>query len=86
MLRPTGSNWRRAWHRALKTIDHPTIRLYDCRHAAATTWIQAGVPLGETAKRLGHTVQTLTTTYIGALKGNEQQANEMIEKVIGINR
>ena len=33
---PTPSNWSRAWHRALRSIDHPPLRIYDCRHAAAT--------------------------------------------------
>jgi integrase len=53
--RPTPSNWTRAWHRALRSIGQPTLRVYDCRHAAATTWLQAGVPLGEATRRLGHT-------------------------------
>lgn len=33
--RPAVSNWTRAWHRALRSIDHPSLRLCDCRHAAA---------------------------------------------------
>jgi integrase len=38
------------------------MRVYDCRHACATTWLRAGVPLGEVARRLGHSVETLVTT------------------------
>ncbi len=38
--RPTASNWSRAWHRALRSIGHPPLRVYDCRHAAATTWLK----------------------------------------------
>ena len=57
--RPSQSNWGRAWHRSLESIGHPPLRVYDCRHAAATTWLRVGVPLGETARRLGHSVQTL---------------------------
>lgn len=78
--RPTASNWTRAWHRALRSIGHPTLRIYDCRHAAATTWLQAGVPLGEAARRLGHGVETLVSTYVGALAGDEQISNERIER------
>ncbi len=78
--RPTASNWRRAWHRALGSIGEPTLRIYDCRHAAATTWLQAGVPLGEVARRLGHSVETLVSTYVGALAGDEEIANERIER------
>ena len=47
--RPSSSNWGRAWHRALRSIDHEPLRLYDCGHAAATTWLNAGVPLGDVA-------------------------------------
>ncbi len=80
--RPTSSNWRRAWHRALRSIDHETLRLYDCRHAAATTWLSAGVPLGETARRLGHSIEVLVSTYVGALAGDVESSNELIDKVL----
>ena len=78
--RPSGSNWRRAWHLALTKIGHELLRPYDCRHFAATTWLHAGVPLGETARRLGHSVETLVSTYIGALKGDETAANGLIDR------
>ncbi len=78
--RPATSNWRRAWHRALQSIDHPTLRLYDCRHAAATTWLAAGVPLGEVARRMGHSVDVLVSTYVGALRGDAEAANTMIDR------
>ena len=80
--RPTGSNWTRAWHRALAAIDHGPLRVYDCRHAAATTWLMAGVPLGEVARRLGHSVETLVSTYVGALVGDEALANARIDEVL----
>ena len=59
------------------------MRIYDCRHAAATTWLRAGVPLGEVAKRLGHSVETLVSTYVGALDGDETLANKGIDAVLG---
>jgi integrase len=80
--RPTLSNWGRAWQRALRSIDQPPLRVYDCRHAAATTWLRAGVPLGEAARRLGHSVETLVSTYVGALVGDEELANERIDAVL----
>ena len=80
--RPTASNWSRAWHRVLDEIGQPRLRLYDCRHAAATTWLSAGVPLGETARRLGHSVEVLVSTYVGALTGDEATANKSIDTVI----
>jgi integrase len=77
--RPSTSNWGRAWHRAVASIGQPPLRVYDCRHAAATTWLRAGVPLGETARRLGHSVETLVSTYVGALEGDEELGNQRIE-------
>ena len=75
--RPTSSNWSRALQRALATVGRPSMRIYDCRHAAATTWLRAGVPLGEVAKRMGHSVETLVSTYVGAC----QQA-----QLVGVRR
>lgn len=79
---PTRSNWGRAWHRALERVGVAPLRVYDCRHAAGTTWLKAGVPLGEVASRLGHSVETLVSTYVGALKGDEAVANARIDAVL----
>lgn len=81
--RPTASNWARSWQRALRTIGHPSLRVYDCRHAAATTWLRAGVPLAEIARRLGHSVEILVSTYVGVIEGDEYLANERIDAVLG---
>lgn len=80
--RPAHSNWSRAWHRAVRSVGHEPLRVYDCRHAAATTWLRAGVPLGEVAARMGHSVETLVSTYVGALNGDEELANERIDAVL----
>ncbi len=80
--RPTQSNWGRALKRGLAAVEHDPIRVYDCRHAAATTWLRAGVPLGEVARRLGHSVETLVSTYVGALEGDEAIANDRIEQAL----
>ena len=77
--RPSGSNWARAWHRALLSVGQKPMRVYDCRHAAATTWPRAGMPLAETARRLGHSVETLVSTYVGALDDEEHTANQRID-------
>ncbi len=83
--RPTSSNWSRSLRRALEKIDRPPMRIYDCRHAAATTWLTAGVPLGQVAKRMGHSVETLVSTYVGALDGDETVANTRIDAILGKN-
>jgi len=48
------------------------------------TWLQAGAPLGEVARRLGHSVETLVSTYVGALVGDESLANSKIEAAISV--
>jgi len=56
------------------------MRIYDCRHAAATTtWLRAGMPLAETERRLGQSVETPVSTYIGALDVEEHIANQRID-------
>jgi len=80
---PARSNWSRAWQRALRETGQGPLRVYDCRHAAATTWLKAGAPLGEVARRLGHSVETLVTTYVGALAEDESLANARIAEVLG---
>ncbi len=82
--RPSGSNWVRALHRACRNAGQREMRVYDCRHAAATTWLRAGVPLGEVAKRMGHSVETLVSTYVGALDGDEAMANDRIDASLGL--
>ena len=84
--RPSWSNWARALQRALATDGAPPMRVYDCRHAAATTWLRAGVPLGEVARRMGHSVETLVSTYVGALEGDEALANDRIDAVLAGER
>lgn len=81
--RPSASNWGRAWHRALAAVGQEPLRIYDCRHAAATTWLRAGVPLAETARRLGHSVETLVANYVGALDDEEHIGNTRIESILG---
>ncbi|MGH9271207.1 MAG: tyrosine-type recombinase/integrase [Ilumatobacteraceae bacterium] len=80
--RPTSSNWARALQRALRALGRPSMRVYDCRHAAATTWLRAGVPLGDVAKRMGHSVETLVSTYVGAIEGDEDLANQRIDAAL----
>ena len=50
---------------------------------AATAWLQAGIPLGEAARRLGHSVETLVSTYVGALDDEQHLANQRIEAMLG---
>jgi len=80
--RPGQQNWARALKRALALVDHEPLRVYDCRHAAATTWLRAGVPLGEVARRMGHSVDTLVANWVGALDTDEEIGNAKIEALL----
>jgi integrase len=84
--RPAPSNWSRTVHRAYRKVGHPPLRIYDCRHAAATTWLRAGVPLGEVSRRLGHSVETLVSTYVGALQGDDIAADKLIDATLATTR
>jgi integrase len=80
--RPSRSNWSRALKRACENASHPRVRVYDFRHANATMMLKAGVPLAEAARRLGHSVETLVSTYIGAMDGDDTEANALIDAVL----
>ncbi len=81
--RPTPSNWGRTLKRACTKVGREPMRVYDCRHACATAWLRAGVPLGEIARRLGHSVETLVSIYVGALDGDDLAANKLIDAAMG---
>jgi integrase len=72
----------RSWHRAPSTIGHPPLCVYDRHHAAATMWLSSGLPLGDAARRLGHSVDTLVSHYVGALQDEEDAGNAKIERFL----
>lgn len=57
-------------------------RPYDLRHAAVSSWIAAGVPLPEVARRAGHTVQMLMAVYAKVIYGTGDQMNKRIERFL----
>jgi integrase len=57
----------------------PHMRIYVCRHAAATTWLRAGV-----GSRLGHSVDALVSTYVGTINGDDEVANTRIETALAV--
>jgi len=75
----TTSNWGRAWRAARGDADW---RLYDLRHACATTWLAAGVPIGTVARRMGHSPDVLLRVYAGSLAGDDEIANERIDHLL----
>lgn len=77
---PDAGTWGDAVHRGCRVAGWPEIRPYDMRHACATTWLGAGVKLGETARRMGHSVEVLVRVYAGALEGDDLDANRRIDE------
>ncbi len=78
--------WRRARPFGLPPVqvNSPLAgRPYDLRHAAVSSWIAAGVPLPEIARRAGHTVSMLTTVYAKVIYGSGDDMNKRIARFLG---
>jgi integrase len=58
-------------------------RPYDLRHAAASLWLNAGVPATEVARRLGHSVAVLLRVYANCIDGGEDGVNNRIGDALG---
>lgn len=58
-------------------------RPYDLRHAAVSTWLNAGVSAPEVAARAGHSVDVLMKVYARCLDGQRDLVNERISAVLG---
>ncbi|MFI9556715.1 tyrosine-type recombinase/integrase [Nonomuraea endophytica] len=77
--------WGRARKAALSDAEQASQvarRPYDLRHFNASTLILAGVDVAQIARRLGHSIQTLLTTYAHWIDTGEDEANAMIEAVL----
>lgn len=57
-------------------------RPYDLRHAAASLWLNAGVPPTEVARRLGHSVAVLLKVYASCIDGEEGGMNDRIGRAL----
>ena len=76
---------RRGWARArLSALTEEQVhsplarRPYDLRHAAASLWLNNGVPATEVARRLGHDVAVLLKIYANCIDGQEDTINDQI--------
>jgi integrase len=58
-------------------------RPYDLRHAAASLWLNGGVPATEVASRLGHDVAVLLRVYANCIDGQEAEVNDRIAAALG---
>ncbi len=54
-------------------------RPYDLRHAAVSTWLNAGVPAAQVAEWAGHSVDVLLRVYAKCIAGKQDEAKQRIE-------
>jgi integrase len=57
-------------------------RPYDLRHGNASLLLNSGVPATEVARRLGHSVQMLYTTYAHHFTDMEATANAAVDAAL----
>ncbi|WP_026412116.1 tyrosine-type recombinase/integrase [Actinomadura oligospora] len=86
----SGQAYRRVWtatRKAALTEEEQAsklaVRPYDLRHGHASLLLSIGVAPTEVARRLGHSVAMLFTTYAHWLVGLEEQANAQIDRALG---
>jgi integrase len=75
-----------ARHEALSDADAATplmSRPYDLRHAAVSTWLNAGVPAAQVAKWAGHSTDVLLRVYVKCIAGQQGEAKRRIEDAMG---
>jgi integrase len=73
----------RMWQEVRRKAGVPRVRIHDLRHFAATTMLDAGVPLPNVSEILGHG-QTSTTAniYAHAVRSRSAAAVAEIEKAL----
>src|SRR5262249_58024456 len=55
-------------------------RPYDLRHAAVSTWLNAGVPAPQVADWAGHSVDVLLRVYAKCISGRQYAAKRRIQQ------
>lgn len=57
-------------------------RPYDLRHAAVSTWLNAGVSAPQVAVWAGHSVEMLLSTYASCIDGQQDPDRKRIEEAL----
>ncbi len=57
---------------------------YDLRHAAVSTWLNAGVPPTQVAEWAGHSVNVLLRVYAKCVYGQDEVAKARIEEALAL--
>jgi len=83
------STYSRVWKEARRIAFTPAQvasplagRPYDLRHAALSTWLNAGVDPTDVAERAGNSVEVLLKRYAKCLDGRVERNNRLIESVL----
>ncbi|MFC4115053.1 tyrosine-type recombinase/integrase [Nonomuraea zeae] len=83
------STYSRAWEEARRfaltpqqVVSSLAGRPYDLRHAALSTWLNAGVDVAVVAERAGNSVEVLLKRYAKCLDGRDSQINRRIEAAL----
>lgn len=87
--RLASSVYGRAWATAREVTFTPDVvasplakRPYDLRHAAVSTWLNAGVEATRVAAWAGHSVAVLLRVYAKCLDGGEQAARAKVQQAM----
>jgi integrase len=57
---------------------------YDLRHAAVSTWLNAGVPPTQVAEWAEHSVAVLLRVYAMCIAGQEEAARQRVTLALGL--
>lgn len=83
----SSSVYGRTWAKARAMAFTPEVvasplakRPYDLRHAAVSTWLNAGVEPTRVAEWAGHSVAVLLRVYAKCLDGGEQEARQRVQQ------
>ncbi len=79
--------WRQARAAVLEDADRSPLarRPYDLRHAALSTWLNAGVPPTLVAEWAGNSVEVLLRVYAKCIDGQDEAARRRIEAALGLS-
>jgi len=68
-------------------VDDPLRRAtpYSLRHANATLLLNAGVPIADAARRLGHSPDVLLSVYAGVMTTDETISNSRVDELLTLN-
>lgn len=83
-----GRIWQKARAAALTLEEQASplaARPYDLRHAAVSSWLNAGVPATQVAEWAGHSVAVLLKVYAKCVMGQEEAARRRIEAFLALS-